>query len=86
MSAAQHQQTTPTTMTRRYTTTRPTALLHREGVDPYRALVCAPISSCNPGTGTGRSRSRVCLADHGEMILTDSSRGPSEAVLEAPLR
>src|SRR2546421_2335502 len=28
----------------------------------------------------------ACLADHGEMILTDSSRGPSEAVLEAPLR
>ena len=28
----------------------------------------------------------ACLADHDEMILTDSSRGPSEAVLEARLR
>src|SRR5438094_3008244 len=28
----------------------------------------------------------ACLADHGEMILTDSSRGPSAAVLEARLR
>ena len=26
------------------------------------------------------------LADHGEMILTDSNRGPSEAVLDARLR
>src|SRR5438093_12887182 len=28
----------------------------------------------------------TCLPDHGEMILTDSSRGPSAAVLEARLR
>ena len=28
----------------------------------------------------------ACLADHGEMILTDSSPGPSAAVLEARLR
>jgi len=28
----------------------------------------------------------ACLADHGEMILTDFSRGPTEAVLEARLR
>src|SRR5206468_2156960 len=28
----------------------------------------------------------ACLADHGEMILTDSSRGPSAAVPEAPIR
>ena len=28
----------------------------------------------------------ACLADHDEMILTDFSRGPSEAVLEARLR
>jgi len=30
----------------------------KEGVDAYLARLCAPISSCNPGTGTGRSRSR----------------------------
>src|SRR5207253_8716006 len=28
----------------------------------------------------------ACLADHGEMILTDSSGGPSAAVLQARLR
>ena len=28
----------------------------------------------------------ACLADHGEMIVTDSSRGPSAAVPEARLR
>ncbi len=28
----------------------------------------------------------ACLADHGEMKLTDSSRGPSAAVPEARLR
>ena len=28
----------------------------------------------------------ACFADHAEMILTHSSRGPSEAVLEARLR
>jgi hypothetical protein len=28
----------------------------------------------------------ACLADHGEMILTDSRRGPSAAVPEARLR
>src|SRR3989454_2292272 len=30
----------------------------KEGVDAYLARLCAPISSCNPGTGTGCSRSR----------------------------
>src|SRR5439155_17296861 len=30
----------------------------KEGVDAYLARLCAPISSCNPGRGTGRSRSR----------------------------
>ena len=30
----------------------------KEGVDTYLARLCAPISSCSPGTGTGRSRSR----------------------------
>jgi len=28
----------------------------------------------------------ACLADHGEMIVTDSSQGPSAAVPEARLR
>jgi hypothetical protein len=32
--------------------------LRGEGVDAYLARLCAPISSCNPGTGTGRNRSR----------------------------
>ena len=30
----------------------------KEGVDAYLARLCAPISSCSPGTGTGRNRSR----------------------------
>ena len=30
----------------------------KEGVDAYLARLCAPISSCSPGTGTGRSRGR----------------------------
>jgi hypothetical protein len=38
---------------------------------------------CSPGMDTGRSRSWCRPCDHGEMTLTDSSRGPSAAVPEA---
>src|SRR6266566_3712808 len=58
--------------------------LEKEGVDDYPArlyALCLRAVRALVAAAAG-----ACLADRGEMIVTDSSRGPSAAVPEARLR
>src|SRR5438552_18672340 len=58
----------------------------RRRVDDYLARLYALFLRAVRARALVAATAGACLADHGEMILTDSSRDPSAAVLEARLR
>src|SRR2546423_2305269 len=57
----------------------------KEGVDAYRLVSARLFLRAVRAWALVAAAAGACLADHGEMILTDSSRCPSAGVLEARL-